>query len=176
MDKNNKTFITAMTAMMTAVIVCLSWISIPMPWGVPMTLGVFAVSLAGYITGSVGGIAAVVIYLAIGAVGAPVFAGFAGGIGQFFTPVGGFLFGYLPLAAFSGFGRKSKRVLPCILYGLAGLVLCHLLGVVFFAFVTERGIPEALLLASLPYIIKDVMLVTAASFMSRAVLIRIKGR
>ena len=101
MTKNNKTFMLAMTAMMTAVIACLSWAAIPTPWGVPATLSVFAVAFAGYMAGPFCGTAAVAVYLLLGAAGAPVFAGFSGGIGHFVTPTGGFLFGYLPLAFFT---------------------------------------------------------------------------
>lgn len=166
----------AMTAMMTAVIACLSWAAIPTPWGVPITLAVFAAALAGYMAGPVWGTLAVAVYLALGAVGAPVFAGFSGGAGHFLTPTGGFLFGYLPLALFSGLGRSRKRIWQALLCGFAGLVICHLAGSVYFAYLTERSIPEAIVLASLFYIVKDGVLVAAAALLSRAVYRRIKGR
>ena len=176
MTKNNKTFMLAMTAMMTAVIACLSWTAIPTPWGIPATLSVFAVAFAGYMAGPFCGTAAVAVYLLLGAAGAPVFAGFSGGIGHFVTPTGGFLFGYLPLAFFTGLEGNGKKTLRSLLCGLAGLAVCHAVGVFVFAAVTGRGVGEAFMLASLPYIIKDGLLVAAATLLSRTVSRRIKGR
>lgn len=72
-----------MVGVFAAVMAVLSQISIPLPTGVPVTLQTFAVALCGYVLGVQMGGLALAVYLAIGAVGLPVFAGFSGGIGAF---------------------------------------------------------------------------------------------
>lgn len=65
-----------------------SWISIPMT--VPFTLQTFAVFLAVGVLGGKRGSLAVLIYILLGAVGIPVFAGFSGGIGVLLGNTGGY--------------------------------------------------------------------------------------
>ena len=66
----------ALFAALTAV--C-SQIAIPMPWGVPINLAVFAACMAGSMLGPVWGTTSLVVYVALAAIGVPVLAGFQGG-------------------------------------------------------------------------------------------------
>ena len=66
--------------------------------GVPITLQTLTVMLAGCVLGPVRGFSAVSLYLALGAVGLPVFAEHSSGIGVFTGPSGGYLLAF-PLAA-----------------------------------------------------------------------------
>ena len=78
MQKTNfKTLDLCMIGVVTAVIVIMAQISIPMPLGVPMTMQTFAITLAGIILGSKKGAVASLIYVLLGAVGVPVFANLA---------------------------------------------------------------------------------------------------
>ena len=72
-----------LTGMMAAILAVLSQISIPLPSGVPITMQTFAVALAGFTLGIWQGSASVLIYLLLGLIGVPVFAGFSGGPGSF---------------------------------------------------------------------------------------------
>ena len=92
----NRAFIYDMVliSISAALIAVCSWISIPLG-PVPFTLqtlGILAVMLT---AGGRRGTIAVLVYLALGAVGVPVFAGFKGGIASFAGPTGGFLVGFL---------------------------------------------------------------------------------
>lgn len=75
----NKLQRTVMAGVFAALLVVLSQVSIPLPTGIPVTLQTFAVALCGCVLGPAVGSAAVGVYLALGAVGVPVFAGFSGG-------------------------------------------------------------------------------------------------
>ena len=150
---------------MAAVICVISLLQLPLATGVPLTFQVFAVALSGYVLGSLRGTGAVLIYAAIGLVGVPVFSGFMGGFSVLFGPTGGFIAGFFLLALFSGFG-KSKKAVPAILLGAAGLVLCHILGVGHYMLVQSSGFVTAILAVSLPYIIKDIALIIGAYFFS----------
>ena len=66
-----------------------SWISIPA--AVPFTLQTFAVFCSLGFLGGKRGTAAILVYLLLGALGIPVFAGFSGGIGILFGTTGGYL-------------------------------------------------------------------------------------
>lgn len=105
MQKTNfKTLDLCMIGVVTAVIVIMAQISIPMPLGVPMTMQTFAITLAGIILGSKKGAVASLIYVLLGAVGVPVFANFSGGYQLLVGPTGGFIISF-PIMAF--IDRKS---------------------------------------------------------------------
>ena len=83
----------AYIAMFAAVMAVCSWISVPAT--VPFTLQTFGVFLAVGTLGGKRGSLAVLTYLLLGAVGAPVFAGFSGGIGCILGSTGGYIIGFL---------------------------------------------------------------------------------
>src|SRR5271163_690026 len=84
----------------TAFVAACAHISLPLPFTpVPLTLQNFAVLLVGMLLGPVAGLSAMVLYLAEGALGLPVFTPYAaGGVAHLLGPNGGYLFSY-PLAA-----------------------------------------------------------------------------
>jgi len=98
------------------------------PGPVPVTLQSLAVLLAGSFLGPRRGGLAVLLYLAAGAAGLPVFAGGQGGWQRFTGPTGGYLLGFLPAAWLTGWLalRASDRT-----YGaaLAALLAGH--GIIF---------------------------------------------
>ncbi|KGM38290.1 Substrate-specific component BioY of biotin ECF transporter [Olavius algarvensis spirochete endosymbiont] len=87
-------------AAFTALIIVGAIFSFPAPWNpvVPFTLSTLFVILAGLMLGPWRGAAAAGMYLFLGILGLPVFAGARGGIQILIGPTGGFLIGY-PLAA-----------------------------------------------------------------------------
>ena len=151
-----------MAGMFAAVLAVLSQISIPMPSGVPVTLQTFAVALTGFVLGMKMGTAATAVYVLIGAVGAPVFAGFSGGLGILLGKTGGFIFGFLLMAPLCGLAIKKKRWSGIILMPAAGLLLCHFLGILQFSFLAQLGFVESALMVSIPYLIKDIVSVIMA--------------
>ena len=80
------------TALMAVLISVCSWISIQTV--VPFTMQTFAVFCALELLGGTRGTMAVAVYLLLGAVGVPVFAGFTGGVGILFGTTGGYLLGF----------------------------------------------------------------------------------
>jgi biotin transport system substrate-specific component len=88
-------------------------ISIPLPGTpVPLTVQNFGVLLVGLLLGGRRGFAALMLYLAEGLVGLPVFSPFGpGGIAQLLGPTGGFLLAYPLVAGLAGYvmehGRKN---------------------------------------------------------------------
>jgi len=93
---------------------------------VPITLQTFGVLLAGAVLGMRRGFFAVLLYVAVGAAGLPVFSGGTGGLAVLTGPTAGYLAGFPLAAALCGFlveRLPSKQVATNVpLIFLAGLV------------------------------------------------------
>ena len=162
-------------AMGTALIAVCSWISVPsfLPTMVPFTLQTFAVCLTTAVLGLYPGFLSVLCYLLLGAVGAPVFAGFKGGVAALLGTTGGYLVGFLLTALTVGlavkyFGRKT----PVLVASMAvGILLCYAFGTAWFVLVYTRssgpiGVATALGWCVLPYLIPDAIKIALASVLA----------
>jgi biotin transport system substrate-specific component len=101
----------------TLLITICAKINVPV-WPVPVTLQSFAIAALAAAFGLRIGVATVALYLLEGAFGLPVFAGASAGIPYLMGPTGGFLLGFLVMAAIIGYaadrGASSK---PLALFG-----------------------------------------------------------
>lgn len=157
------------TGMFTAIISVLSILTIPTPWGVPFTLQTFAIALAGFVLGKKYGTVSVALYVLIGLIGVPVYAGMHAGPGVLFGTSGGYLFGFIPMAFFCGlamdYARKSNRtaaICGTVAFPLIGLACCHVLGSIQLKFVIDSSLAYAFSVGSLPYLAKDLLFVVGA--------------
>ena len=116
-----------------AAVAAASQIAIPMPGTpVPFTLQPMLVILAGMWLGPIAGATSMVLYLALGAAGLPVFTPIgAPGIARFFGPTGGYLIAY-PAAAFVAgtLARRASGIGGRWLAGVAGIVVIFAGGIV----------------------------------------------
>lgn len=154
-----------------ALIAVCSWISIPMT--VPFTLQTFAVCLIAALLGLRRGLWTVLCYILLGAVGAPVFAGFKGGFGALLGVTGGYIVGFLFTALVVGlaserWGRKLKVLVPAM---ILGILLCYAFGTAWFVLVYTKnsgpiGVGTALGWCVLPYIPADAAKLLLASLLS----------
>ena len=163
MKISTKTIVTV--GMFTAVLAVLSILQIPMPTGVPITLQTFAMALCGYVLGWQSGVAATLLYIVLGTVGVPIFAGMSAGPGVLFGYTGGFIF----LTLLCGISVRRKNPAVKIILGVIGLLICHLLGAVQYAVLAHITIGASLVAVSLPYIVKDVISVVGAYLVAIAV-------
>ncbi len=160
--KSLKTSDLAMIAMFTAIITICSWIAIPST--VPFTLQTFGIFLAVGVLGGKRGTLAVFTYLLLGMMGAPVFAGFSGGLGYIFGSTGGYIIGFLFSAltmwAMERLPGRKKWVLPFSM--ILGLFVCYLFGTLWFLLIyanTSKAVSlwNALIWCVFPYIIPDLI-------------------
>ena len=162
MKRAGKLYPMTVTAAMAAVIAVVSPFALPLG-PVPLSLCSLAVCLAAYVLGFRRGTAAVLIYILLGAAGMPVFAGFAGGLSRVIGPTGGYILGYLPLAAFTGWMvEKFPRRRAAHLVGMVvGMLALYVLGTAWYCF--QSGVaPEAALAACvLPFLPGDGVKVAA---------------
>ena len=92
----------ALLAAVIAVLGTLPSIVLPIPMGVPITAQTLGVMLAGIVLGPRHGALAVLLFLFVVLLGAPLLSGGRGGLGVLFAPSVGFLFGFVPAAYVSG--------------------------------------------------------------------------
>lgn len=122
------------TAMCAALICVGAYAVIPVQ-SLPFSMQPLFVCLAGYILGPWAGAASVGLYLVAGAVGLPVFQRGMSGVGHLLGPTGGFLFGFLLLAALAGLVAErdggAARWLRGMAWGLAGLVALYICGAIW---------------------------------------------
>lgn len=153
----------AYVGMAAAVLTVCSWISVPLPKPlVSFTMQTFAVALVAGLLGVRRGTAAVAVWLALGALGVPVFAGFNGGIGYMLGSTGGYLWGFLLWVPIEGLlFQIGKGRLPLLAVGMAaGLAVCYAFGTVWFMIVYARttgpvALPTVLSWCVLPYLVPD---------------------
>ncbi len=115
----------------TSLLVIFSWISIPLPFGVPFTLQVFGIFLVSFFLKK-DAWKVLIVYLILGTIGLPVFSNFTGGIGRIFGPTGGFLLGFL-FSSFIPLFIKNKRIFT----GIFQLLIIYTFGVLWFTKFTD---------------------------------------
>jgi biotin transport system substrate-specific component len=146
------------------VIALASQVSVPLPFSpVPITGQTLAVLLAGALLGSRRGTLCLLLYLAEGAVGLPVFAGGRAGLGHLVGPTGGYLFGFVASAfligrlADRGWCRRAPTTVAAMILGNA---VTYAFGLPWLAGVV--GAERALALGLLPFIPGDLLKVLLA--------------
>ena len=144
-------------AMFTALIAVCAQIVIPQPGGVPFTLQAWAVSLAGLVLGPKNGTIAALVYVLLGAVGAPVFAGFTGGFGAIMRPTGRFILSFPVVALLAGLGERKGGVIWTVLGLATGSLFNWAVGLLWFNWVTELGFIVSFGYAVAPFIVVGIV-------------------
>lgn len=149
-----------------------SWISIPT--AVPFTLQTFGVFMAVGILGGKRGTAAVGLYLLLGILGVPVFAGMTGGVGVLLGTTGGYIVGFLFSALVMWAMEKipGKKSMIQVLSMIAGLLVCYTFGTIWFMMVYMRtegavGLMTVLGWCVIPFIVPDILKIILAYGLSR---------
>ena len=164
-------------AISAALITICSWLSIQIG-PVPVTLQTLAILAVLLTMGGRRGTLAIVVYLALGLVGVPVFSGFKGGPAAFAGPTGGFLLGFIAAALVYWlleklfFARLMTTKKRRFVFGIVGSVIFELVtyafGVIWFMTVYAAqtgpvGLGTVLSWCVIPFIIPDLIKIAAAS-------------
>ena len=153
-------------ALMTALLVLCAWLTIPLG-PVTFTMQTFGVFAALGILGGRRGTAAVLVYLALGLVGLPVFSGFSGGPAGFMTPTGGYLLGFLAAALlYWGLTGRSVPQAPAM---VLGLLACYAFGTAWFFLLYGGDLWGILTLCVHPYVLPDCLKLILALAVTRRV-------
>ena len=159
-------------ALFAALIAVCTWITVP--GAVPFTMQTFAVFCALATLGGKGGTISILIYIVLGAVGVPVFAGFTGGIGILFGTTGGYIIGFLFAALVTGLLLRAfgDGVISLFLSMCAGVAVCYLFGTVWFYVLAVSGGGDAAFLTIMakcvfPFIPFDLIKMALATLLVR---------
>lgn len=157
-----------MTGMFTAVICVLSLITIPVQ-PIPFTLSLFAIFLTGALLPPRFAFLSALTYLLIGAFGVPVYANFTSGFQVLFGMTGGYLMAY-PIMAFvtALFYKYTKKFkYPALLAGmLISLLLCYILGTIWFSLYTKNSFIISLTICVFPFVLFDLLKIALAMSLS----------
>ncbi|MBQ8954151.1 MAG: biotin transporter BioY [Clostridia bacterium] len=149
-------------ALMATLMAVCSWISIPAT--VEFTMQTFAVFAALGLLGGKRALIAVCVYLLMGAIGLPVFAGFNGGLSALLGSTGGYLVGFLAMALVYWLMTSLLGDSRWVRVGamVLALLVCYAFGTAWFVVVYTRqaeaiGWMTALGWCVFPFIIPDLL-------------------
>ena len=132
---------------------------------VPITGQTFAVLLIGALLGSKRGAAAMIAYIAQGALGLPFFAGGANGLGIISGATAGYLLGFVGAAYVIGLLAErglERSVLTSIIPFLVGTVVIYVCGVAWLSIVLG-SLSKAIQFGLLPFLVGDALKLVAAA-------------
>lgn len=158
-----------LASLMAALTAVGAYIHIPIG-PVPIVLSTLFVILSGLLLGSRWGLASMGLYLLVGAIGIPVFAGGKGGLAHFLGPTGGYLFGYILASWTTGFisERSPGLLLIDILAVVVGSLAIYSLGVPWLKVITQMSWTKTLIAGAVPFLIGDVIKATVAVVLARS--------
>ncbi len=164
-NKSSRTFSTkdiVMIGMFAAVMAVISQLQIPTPGGVPVTIQVFGVALIGSVLGSKKGFMTLIVYILIGAVGAPVFAGMQGGLQVLVGTAGGYIWGWLIMVLLCGirpgFQNTKTNVGITLVAAIIGLLICEFLGGLQWSLLTATDLKTIAIYSFTAFIPKDIVI------------------
>ena len=178
MKKKSELYSYLLCALFAALTAVCSQIMIPLPFTpVPINLAYLAVIVCGGVLGTKKGALAMLVYVLLGAVGVPVFVGFNGGLGALAGPTGGYIVGYIAMAAMCGvlkFGGNSGqqntalRIGMSVLKGVPVIFTGYAFGTAWFMISMGTDLASALLLCVVPFFAGDVVKIIAAAGITQA--------
>ena len=160
-------------AIFAALIIVGTFIKIPVP-PVPLTMQTFFVILSGLILGHKYGAISVLVYIALGLAGLPVFSGGNGGVGSVLMPTFGYLIGFV-IAAYTAGKIKAKSfkellfasfVCMCIIY-ICGAAYYYIMQLMYFKNEIDiKGFIFSFFILSLP---KDMVVCFLCAFFAKRI-------
>lgn len=165
-------------ALMTAITCIFAPLSIPIPVSpVPISLTNLVLLISVYILGWKYATFSFLIYLLLGAVGLPVFSGFAGGLGKLAGPTGGYLIGFIFMTIIAGLfvdHFPNNRILIIIGMVLATAVT-YAFGTAWLAFQMNQTFIAALSIGVIPYLPGDTVKIIIAVIVGPLLKARLKN-
>lgn len=162
----SKTALLMLSGLFAALTAICSWININLPFTpVPINLALIGPYMAGLLLGCRYGILSQVVYVLLGILGIPVFAGFTSGAGVLLGPTGGFIIGYILCAFICGLPFKSGNTPTRILLMVSSLLACYACGLLWFIIITGSTVSAAFAACVLPFLPGDAIKIISASIL-----------
>lgn len=148
-----------------------AYIMIPLP-PVPITMQTLFVSLAGALLGGYLGALSQVVYILLGVIGLPVFAGGRAGFGVLIGPTGGYLIGFVAGAFIIGkltALRRNPGFLWLIGAMTIGIAIVYALGIIQLMLVAKLSFIKAVSVGLLPPLPGDAAKIVVAALICRKI-------
>ena len=171
MKRKNLIVTLTLSALFCTLIIIGSFIRIPMPNMMPVTLQTFFVLLTALALPMKASVLAISTYIALGLIGLPIFSG-GGGIGYVLMPNFGFVIGFFVATTIIGVITnkvKYSKLWQYIAVSLLGIIVVYVLGILYFAFITngynngENSAIWFIQTAFLPFLPKEILSIILAS-------------
>lgn len=163
MQNTKKTKSLILIALFAAITAICSWIAIPLPFTpIPLALAPVVPCIASSLLGTKNGTISMLVYVLIGAIGAPVFANFTGGLGHLVGPTGGYIIGYIASAFVSGIvlstiEKGNLKYWKIAIAYVLGFLACYSFGTAYFMLLTKTSLLQSLALCIIPFVPVDAL-------------------
>lgn len=170
-NKERRISVAEMTkiSLCTALLAISSYIVFPIPFTpIMLTAQTIIVNLIGLILTPLHAAISVMLFILLGAIGLPIFAGGEGGLGALLGPTGGFIIGFLFSAiAISYFKGKKHNILRYVLATVfIGMPVTYLLGASYMSYILNMDYMRAIQLAVIPFLLGDTIKCLMASMVA----------
>ena len=161
-------------ALSIAIMAVSAWVTIPIG-PVPITLQMFAITFAILVLTPKQCMAAIAGYVALGAIGVPVFSGMRGGFGVLAGPTGGFIWGFIVGAAVACAvlallrSRGIDNFAVAVLAGVLFTAVSYACGWAQYMGVAHVDAAAAFAVTVAPFVLVDAAKVVCAAIVARAV-------
>ena len=148
-----------------------AYVRIPVPGSpVPITLQTFFVVLSGAVLGKRLGVISQAAYIFLGALGLPIFQGYAFGTAHILGPTGGYLIGFLAASFLVGkMLQKDSNTYATLLAFIAGNMVLYALGVTWLVSLYRISFIDAVRIGVLPFLAVEAVKILAAAFIYRVI-------
>lgn len=163
--------LTKMT-LLIALLCVSSYIIIPLPFSlVSITAQTIMINLISFLLKPKQTFTVITVYLFIGLIGIPVFAGGGSGPASLFGPAGGYLFSFLLAAPTISFLKgHSFSIKKCLILSiLVGMPIIYLIGATYMKILTNLTFKATIYSAVLPFIPLDILKCFLAAFLAKAI-------
>lgn len=153
------------SALCASIIVILSQITIPLGT-IPITGQTLAIGIVATILGAKFGTISVCIYILLGIIGLPVFAGFSSGIGILLGPTGGFIIGFIPAAYITGLyiERMGTNYFNGVIANVLGACIILLIGMIQLKYILGVTWTTAFITGVVPFIFVGILKAVLAAW------------
>jgi len=154
--KRMSTYQIVVTALFSALMCIFGPLAVPIG-PVPISLTNLVIYIAVFLLGAKLGTLAYIIYLLLGAVGLPVFSGYAGGMAKIAGPTGGYLIGFIPMAFICGIVVEKwiKNKIIVASGFVLGTLVAYTFGTIWFVLMMKCEVWYALTVCVFPFLLGD---------------------
>ena len=169
-EKKNSIYNIAFMGLMTAVMCILGPLSLPIG-PVPISLTNLVLYFTVFVIGTKAGLGSYCLYLLLGAIGLPVFSGYAGGLGKLTGPTGGYLIGFITMILIGGIimEKTNRNIVATCIAWVVGTAAAYLFGTIWFVYLMHCSVMYALTICVFPFIIGDIVKIIVGTILGKEV-------